>query len=356
MSLTFCASSEIFGHTFVITQKDIAKRLGISASLVSRALTGKAGEIGASEQTVRRIREEALRAGYRPSAAALTLRGLPTKTFGVIVKDFEDPFFGYMIGELQSLAWEKQFSLILTGCGPGHAQDVDLTSLLKYQPDGIIMAGSDFDPQGLDVLPVRGIPVVQIGAGKPQKTMIRVSMDQEWGFDRLVDFLKRLGHRDIGYIGNDTAHNLRRERILRDVIRRWDLVTRPNAFVTVGTRDSGAGYQAMSALLQQCGELLPTAVIAADDAIAQSALRALFEKQIRVPQDLSLAGVDDIPSARMTIPALTSLRQPIRQMAREAFRLLSNAAASKARTGCEIVVKPELVVRESCAPPRERTT
>src|ERR1035437_1465442 len=91
------------------TQKDIAKQLGVSPSLVSRALTGTASDIGASEETVRQIREAATKLHYRPSAAALTLRGSPTKTIGVIVRSFEDPFFGHMIGELQSLAWAKQY-------------------------------------------------------------------------------------------------------------------------------------------------------------------------------------------------------------------------------------------------------
>ena len=106
-------------------------------------------------------------------------------------------------------------------------------------------------------------------------------------------------------------------------------------------------------LLRQCGERVPTAVIAADDAIAQAALRALFEKGIRVPSDLSLAGIDDIPSAQMTIPALTTLRQPIQEMVREAFYLAtSQPGKAQAQVDDEIVIKPELVVRESCAAPR----
>ena len=101
------------------------------------------------------------------------------------------------------------------------------------------------------------------------------------------------------------------------------------------------------------GNLLPTAVIAADDVIAQTALRALFEKRIRVPEDLSLAGIDDIPSACMTIPALTTLRQPIREMVGEAFHLVtSHPGKARPQVDGEIVVKPELVIRESCASSR----
>ena len=148
------------------TQKEIADQLGVSPSLVSRALSGTANEIGVSAKTIHRIRELAAKLNYRPSAAALTLRGASTRTLGVIVRNFEDPFFGHMIGELQALAWTKQYSLVLTGCPPGNDQAIDLASLVKYQLDGVIIVGSDFEPEGLDAFSLKGIPLVQIGAGR----------------------------------------------------------------------------------------------------------------------------------------------------------------------------------------------
>ena len=334
----------------MITQKDIARRLGVSASLVSRVLTGTAGDIGVSTDTMRRIREEAARVNYRPSAAALTLRGTSTKTIGVIVKDFEDPFFGRVIGELQGLAWTKQYSLVLTGCPSPKDPRADLTALLKYQLDGVIMAGSDFEPEGLDTFSAKGIPVVQIGNERRREGIVRVVMDQEFGLEQLVTYLEKLGHWDIGYIGDDAPPSVRREAIVQKILQNRHRPIRPSALARVPARNMAAGYEAMHQLLRQCGEALPTAVVAADDVIAQAALRALFEKRIRVPDDLSLAGVDDIPSARMTIPALTTLRQPIREMVTEAFYLVtSQPGKARAQVDGEIVVKPELVVRESCA-------
>jgi LacI family transcriptional regulator len=336
----------------MITQKDIARQLGVSPSLVSRVLAGTAGDIGASAETMRRIQEEAARVNYRPNAAALTLRGTSTKTIGVIVKNFEDPFFGHMIRELQGLALTKQYSLVLAGCPSTKDQQIDAATLLKYQLDGVVIVGSDFEPEGLDTFSSKGIPVVQIGAGRLREGMVRVVVDQKFGLEQLVVYLEKLGHRDIGYIGDDTPSNMRREAVARQVLKNRDLVVRLNAFVRVAVNDVLTGYEAMQQLLHQCGDLLPTAIIAADDVIAQTALRALFEKGIRVPNDLSLAGFDDIPSARMTIPALTTLRQPIREMVGEAFLLAtSHPGKARAQVDGEIVVKPELVLRESCAPP-----
>jgi DNA-binding LacI/PurR family transcriptional regulator len=342
-----------FSCDWMITQKDIARGLGVSPSLVSRVLTGTASDIGASAETVRRILEEAARLNYRPNAAALTLRGTSTKTIGVIIKNFEDPFFGHLIGELQGLAWSEQYSLVLTGCPPAKDQKVDTAALLKYQLDGVIVAGSDFEPQGLDAFLAKGIPIVQIGNGSRREGLVRIAMDQGFGLEQLVAYLEKLGHRDIGYIGDDTPSNLRREAIVREVLQNHNLRVRPNAIVRVPAHDVATGYEAMQRLLRQCGELLPTAVIAADDVIAQTALRALFEKRIRVPDDLSLAGVDDIPSARLTVPALTTLRQPIREMVGEAFYLVtSRPGKAKEQVDGEIVIQPELMVRESCAAPR----
>lgn len=336
----------------MITQKDIARQLGVSPSLVSRVLTGTAGDIGASADTVCRIRDEAARLNYRPSAAALTLRGIPTRTIGVIVKSFEDPFFGHMIGELQGLAWTKQYSLVLTGCPSTKDPQIDSASLLKYQLDGVIIAGSDFEPAGLNAFSAKGIPVVQIGTGRQCEGIVRIAIDQQFGLEQLVTYLEKLGHRDIGYMGDDTSPHLRRETILRTILKSHGLAIRPNALVRIPAHDMATGYEAMHQLLRQCGQSLPTAIIAADDLIAQTALRALFEKRIRVPDDLSLAGIDDIPSTRMTIPALTTLRQPIREMVGEAFHLVtSHPGKAKPQVAGEIVVKPELVIRESCAPP-----
>jgi DNA-binding LacI/PurR family transcriptional regulator len=335
----------------MITQKEIASQLGVSTSLVSRVLTGTAGEIGVSGETIQRIREVAVRLNYRPSAAALTLRGRPTKTLGVIVRDFEDPFFGHMIGELHRLGWTNEYSLVLTGCPTTDDRQVDLGPLLKYHLDGLIMIGSDFEPEGLEGFRQKQVPIVRIGTGQRREGILNISMDQESGLDQIVVYLQKLGHRDIGYIGNDTASHIRREEILLSVMKNHDLAIRPDACVRSSSKDVRSGYEAMRRLLHQREGSLPTAVVAADDVIAQGGLRALFERGIAVPTDLSLVGIDDIPSARMMIPALTTLRQPINEMIQEAFQLLTNPAKGTGTHTSDIVVNPELVIRESCASP-----
>ena len=335
----------------MVTQKQIAEKLGVSASLVSRALNGTAAGIGAAAATIERIRAEAARLNYHPNAAALSLRGQPTQTLGVVIKNFDDPFFGRIIAELQTLAMGKRYSLLLTGCPPGVGLRVDVHSLAKHRLDGLIIAGSDFVPDGLDLFVRRGVRIVRIGFGPTVPGLVNVVVDLEYGFRQLVAHLVKLGHRDIGYIGDGTAPNLRREQVLLAAIQHADLFARPNCFIRARASGAEAGYEGMQLLLQRCGDLLPTAVVAAEDVLAQTALRALFERRVRVPQDLTLVGVDDVPAARMTIPALTTLRQPVAEMVRAAFEQLTNGGA---QPRAEISIRPELIVRESSAPPTTR--
>ncbi len=332
----------------MVTQKEIAQRLGVSASLVSRALSGTAPVIGAAAETIERIRAEAARLNYHPSAAALSLRGQSSHIIGVVIKNFDDPFFGHIIAELQTLAMAKHFSLLLTGCPPGTGARADVHSLAKHRLDGLVIAGSDFVPEGLEIFVRRGVRIVRIGSGPTMTGIVNIAVDWEHGFRQLVAYLTKLGHRDIGYLSDETASNLGREKLLVATLKRANLVARPNCFIRAKAAGAEAGYEAMQTLLQRCGDLLPTAVVAAEDVLAQTALRALFEREVSVPEDLTLVGVDDVPAARMTIPALTTLRQPIPAMVRAAFEQITTTGK---HISTEVSIRPELIVRESSGPP-----
>lgn len=335
----------------MVTQSDIARRLSVSQALVSRSLAGTAGRIGASEATVRRIRELAARMGYRPSAAAQTLRGGPSRTVGVIMKNFDDPFFGTLIAELRDAARLAHYSLVLAGYDPAEGDASDALSLTRHRLDGLVLCGSDF-PRDLVRPFIRGgTRVAQIGVCRAMAGVPLVRVDEEDGFSRLVAYLRRLGHARIGFIGTDSPMGHRRGGILRQSLRRAGLPGRKEWFVILKGAPGEAGYQAMKRIAGLPRELRPTAVVTAEDVIAQGALRALHEAGLGVPRDMSLAGFDDIPSAAMMIPALTSVRQPIRDLARMAWSLMNEKPLSGRRRP-ETPVKPELIIRESCGKPR----
>lgn len=340
----------------MITQLDIARRLGVSRTLVSRALTGTAAAIGAAPATVRRICETAQAMGYRPNVAAQALRGGSTRTLGVVIKDFEDPFFGYMISEMHTLARQHGFSLVLTGgtCDPRGLFTFEVEHLLKHQLDGLLIGGSDLAPEALAPVLEHGIPAVQIGTSARLPGLGRISVDQTSGFRDLVRHLYDLGHRRFGFLGDNTPPHRRREALLKRALREHRVPARAAWFHSAPATSPCPGHAATQALLRAAGTERPSVLIAADDRTAQGALRALHDAGLHVPANVSLTGMDDIPGSNLMIPALTTVRQPVRDMVREAFVMLLAAARKQDPQPLgDIVLKPELVIRESsAAPPR----
>ena len=335
-----------------LTQKDLARRLGVSQALVSRALSGTSEQINASPATVERIRRTAAALNYSPNAAALSLKGAPTGTLSVVVKSFDDPFFGHLIGELQRLAAEKQYALLLAGWNRGEAGIADEMILHKYQPDGLIVCGSDYQPHAARFFLGADKPVVQIGLGAFAPGMYQVSVDEAQGFEDLVSYLAGEGHRRFGFVGDGSVSHRRRWKILMGILNRRGLAVPARAVVTVAPNVPGGLVAAARRWSGPGRATAPTAMIAADDAMAQTVLRALHEQGIRVPDTMSLAGMDDIPAARTMIPALTTVGQPVTELVGKAFALVTgDGAGSGAKPDGRVVVAPRLVVRESCAPP-----
>ncbi|MCC7299851.1 MAG: LacI family DNA-binding transcriptional regulator [Verrucomicrobia bacterium] len=324
----------------VMTQKELARRLGVSQSLVSRALNGSAGAVGAAPETIERIRQAASAAGYRPSPVAAALRGGSSRFFGVVVKAFEDPFFGHLVGEMQALARSHHYALLLSD---GEAES--LTTLSRYLPDGLMLVGSDFCPAGLDSFLQTGKPVVQIGWGQKRPGVCQVVMDQAAGLRKILDYLVELGHRNIGWIGTVDEPSRRRETFLSNLFRERGVETTPSLFQHLALPPFEAGREGMNQFLCQAPQSIPTAVIAAEDMIAHGALRALHEAGKRVPEDISVAGIDDIPSAQLATPPLTTLRQPVRAMISEAFKILVDNQLKDTK---DVSIVPELIIRESC--------
>ena len=332
------------------TQKAIARRLGVSASLVSRALRGQAERIGAHPATIQRIRAEAARCGYAPNVAALSLRGGATRMLGVVVRDFTDPFFGPIVGALQRLAAAADYSLVMTGGGAEGRDAPDLLPLNKYRLDGVILLGSDFQPTGLAQAVRRGVPVVRLGAGPENDGVAQVCVDQAAGFSQLLAYLLQLGHRRIGYLGNDTPGNVRRETALKTAMAGAGIAVRAAAFVHAADAAPSNMAEALRRIRSGSPAERPTALVVSDDVLALTLLRVLHEAGVVVPRDLSVTGVDDIPFAHLAVPALTTIRPPIADMAARVFHLAAGRLPAAAGARC-FKVRPELVVRESCAPP-----
>lgn len=325
------------------TQKDIARTLGVSVTLVSRALSGKAGAIGIPDRTVQQILETATAMGYVPNATARMLKGSPTRTIGVVVYDFEDPFLGVLIGELQHLAHAAEYSLVLVGFEHRHVDPAALRPLSKHGVDGLIVVGSSRDFDWLSTLSARRLPVARIGTGPVVDGMLSVSVDHEAGMELLVGHLAARGYKTAGFVSDDHPAHADRQQRFMDSLPKHGLATRPEWLYSMSGDTAAPGITPFAS--PRAGAL-PDALVCASDMIAIAALRSLREIGMTVPGNIAVTGFDDIPLAPLVCPSLTTIRQPVPDMARTAFDWVLRSDKGP-KSPSPVVFKPTLVVRES---------
>lgn len=327
-----------------ITQKDIAKKLGVSVTLVSRVLSGKAHEIGAAAATVEAIESTANSLGYVPNANARILKGAPSRTLGVVVYDFEDPFLGAIIGALQRLAHAHDHTLVLAGFEQRRVDNQILKPFSKYRMSGLIVVGGGSSDEWLETIRQRDLPVAWIGIA-PSANQSSVAVDSTEGIKALLRHLAARGMQTAGFVGDThPAHQERFQCFLAHAAAHG-IETRSEWQVIRSEPAALAGYEGTRRLLRDHRDALPRAWVAASDAIAIGALRALREHGIAVPATLAVTGFDDMPFANLFTPALTTIRQPVDAMAQTAFDWVT---ASRSVTPARSVRLPgELIVRES---------
>jgi LacI family transcriptional regulator len=312
-----------------VSQKQIAEKLGVSIALVSRVLSGKAAEIGIAPDTMDRVLRAAEEMGYVPSAAALALKGKATRTLGVVVYDFKDPFFGELIEQLQMQAHAYGYSLMLAGFLNRTPDEQDLLPLHKHALDGLIVIGTDLQARWLSSF--RHLPVARIGHGAPDEPSVRVTVDEDQAARLLIDHLVQRGHSRPAFLSTALpACRLRREAMLRAA----EQAGVPLALIEDAAPDA---FQAG----MDGAEKLPAdadAVICATDQTAMGVLHTLK----KVNRTIAVTGFDDIAAARQFIPALTTIRQPVSALAEAAAdTVVQNRPAGSIR------LKPELIIRQS---------
>jgi LacI family transcriptional regulator len=329
------------------TQKDIARKLGVSVTLVSRVLSGKAQEIGAAAATVESIQQTAAELGYVPNATARILKGAPSRTLGVVVYDFEDPFLGAIIGALQRLAHAHEHTLVLVGFEQRRVDAQALRPLFKHGISGLIVVGSGSDDGWLETFRARRLPVARIGTS-PSPAQSSVAVDSAGGIIALLQHLARRGVHTAGFVGDaHPAHEERRRSFIAQAAAHG-IETRPEWQWVDTASATPAGLAGTRALLQRPRQSLPRALVAASDAIAIGVLRALQEAAIATPAQMAVTGFDDIPFADALTPALTTIRQPVAAMAQTAFGWVTGQPPGLAPApGRRVLLPGELVVRES---------
>lgn len=339
--------------------KDIARIAEVSQSTVSRVLSGAGPSVRISEATRERVIAVAREHGFRPNPLARGLRGSRTMLLGVIVGDITDPFFPGMIEAIGVEARSRGYNMVL-----GHAQGksreaVELHSVLETRHcDAIILAGDlSYQAKVLRELDESRVPTVSLARGsRGDDGMTAVDVDDHFGIQLVMDHLTRLGHERIAYVGARAYGDFpaRRAAYLDYMRFRHLRVRRGYDIQTANNAASGAA--AIEAMVRL--PVPPTAVVAATDIIAIGILNGAFRARVDVPTQLSVTGFDDLAVAGYTVPPLTTIRMPIGQMAAAAVSAaiaLAGSAAGEVAPATHIF-RPELVIRESSAPPNPADT
>jgi LacI family transcriptional regulator len=317
-----------------VTQKQIAEKLGVSVTLVSRVLLGKAEEIGISRDTIKRVEQAAFAMGYVRNAAALTLRGKPTCTIGVVVYNFNDLFFGSLIKQIQIQAHKHGYSVLLVGFLNRIPDQQDLAALRKHSIDGLIILGSDMNAKWLESF--GHIPATRIGQGSPQEDSIKITLDEDDAAEKLMSHLAACGRKKVAGLSDSRPSALLRQKALKNAAKAAGVELIP----AISNEDEyfDAGVQAAAQILQSHPDV--SAMACNTDRIALGALSVLVKNGISTPEKILVTGFDDIMSMTQTGPAITTIRQPFEEMVERAFQALMNPSAQ--RSYC---IPGELVVR-----------
>ena len=302
-----------------ITQKDIARKLGVSTSLVSRVLAGNAGAIGANAATMRRIQRQAAAIGYVPNAVARQLRGAGTPVLGLVAADLEDPYFGPAAAEVARQCHAAGFALTLAGFSRRTPSEADLRALLELDLRALLVLGGG-SLAWVKPFQQRRLPIIRIGVGAPEPGIAEIRVDEPLGFKLVVDHLLNLGHRAFAFIGADQEVHARRRHLVRRLLAQHGLPLAPARALLPHPDVYEAGLQGGEALARAETSAWPTALICSSDAVALGALRGVATGGWRVPQHVSVTGFDDLPIARLANPPLTTVRQPLPDMGAEALR------------------------------------
>jgi DNA-binding LacI/PurR family transcriptional regulator len=334
---------------------DVAAAAGVAQSTVSRVLNDAPLGINVSPATRERVRAIARELGYRPHPIARALRGAPTMLLGAVVRDITDPFFSGAIDALSIKAKERGYSVVLGHAGAKADEALALTAVLEArQCDAIVLLG-DFRAERRLLADLRNaqVRVVGLWQGSERRGLPFpvVGVDNRTGVHAALDHLMEHGHRRIAFVGGEAGGDVHERHVAYDGYLSAAGIARPPGYAPLVPNTTEGGALALTRLLEQAPR--PTAIFVATDLLAMGVLHAAYAHGIVVPDELSVIAFDDIALARSTVPALTTVRMPLEEIAAAGVELAIGAASREATEGAElprIVFQPKLIVRGSTAP------
>lgn len=319
----------------------VAQQAGVSPSTVSRILNGTA-QVSEEKQALVKAVIEAL--GFRPDPAARSLAGGRTMSIGVLTQFIDSPYYGEALRGIEDELHKANYAPLFVSGHWNEAEEKNrLFMLQERKVDGIIVLTGKLANETL-VDMAANIPVVVTGRRLSAPNLFSIDFDNSEGACLAVRHLHALGHRRVAFISGPLDHPDATQRLqgYREEAKRKDMALDDTLVVYSDYQESG-GFRAMNDLLNSSVQF--SAVIAANDQMAYGARLALHRAGLRVPEDVSLLGFDDLPHSAFTLPPLTSVRQSVYEIGTSAAKAMFDLLNK--RNPPSRLVEAELVVRES---------
>ncbi|HYW56238.1 MAG TPA: LacI family DNA-binding transcriptional regulator [Polaromonas sp.] len=333
----------------MITIRDVASHANVSVTTVSHVINGTRT---VSPDAMDRVQKAVIALDYVPSALARSLKSNRTHTVGMLIPNNSNPYFAEMIRGIEDRCFASGFNVVLCNTDDDpQKQSVYVRVMAEKQVDGLIVVSSGADPDLIGELRQLRMPQVLVDREIDDLMADLVEVNHESGAQIATKHLLDLGHRRIACIAGPQVVSSARQRLagykkaLAEAGIAFD-----STLVREGDFTSDGGYDATLSLLTEEG-VDATAVFAANDLMAFGAICAAAHRGLRIPDDLSIIGFDDIALARHTNPPLTTVAQPKHETGHLAADLLMQRIAEPGRALQKRLLQPVLRERESCAAP-----
>jgi LacI family transcriptional regulator len=333
-----------------VSLRILGEYLDLSPATISLVLNDAPGVRAIPQETRDRVKAAAAKFDYRPSFYARSLRKRQTYSIGVLVPELSDSYCAQVLtGVEESLIEEGYFYLTAS-----HRRKPDLIEeyprmLMERSVEGFILIDTVLEHSFK-------IPAVAVAGHRQFPGITNVVLDQRRAAELTLRHLYQLGHRKIAFMrgGSHSSDAEDRWECLKAVAHELGIVVRPELTVDLKLRVSTPelGFEPACELLNRKADF--TALVSYDDIAAIGAIRAIRDQGMRVPEDISVVGFDDIQSAAFQNPSITTIRQPLHEMGTIAARILLQRVRGQSAAPQVLPVLPELVIRESTCPPSEK--
>jgi DNA-binding LacI/PurR family transcriptional regulator len=325
---------------------EVAKRAGVSSATVSRVLN-KAHVVRNSTRL--RVMKAVSDLNYHPNLHARSLAQGGSRTLGMIASNLQNPFFFDIFRTLEADAYTHGYEVVAAHTDYDSEHLVRCVRLMiGRRVAGLAVIVSEMAPDLICELAASKMRVVFYDVGSAGRTMSNIRVNYRRGIERVVEYLHSLNHRRLAFAGHHAGLGpiSEREKAFVETVSRYSPGTE---WRTVANQDALEGGQQAAREILDSG-FRPTAIICVNDLMAVGVLREVRERGMRVPEDVSVTGFDNIKLSEFSYPPLTTLHIPRERIGHLAFGMLVPESSRDKPAGREIVIEPELVLRDSTGP------